>query len=157
MLLGEWINRLRGRSRSFDSELDDEIQFHMETRAVELEAAGVTRAEAMLQARREFGSTALACEESRGAWQFRWIGDFVADVRHAVRAFRRSPAFTLTAVLSLALGMGATTAIFTALDASIWRPVPVADPQQLVGFSLTRSKGEPERDLPALFAQQLTK
>jgi predicted permease len=155
MLLSEWMYRLGGRRRGFDVDLDEEIRFHMETRAAELEAGGLTRAEAIFQARREFGSIALSCEESRAAWHFRWLSDFAADMRHAFRAFRRSPAFTLTAVLSLALGIGATTAIVTALDAAIWRPIPVTDPERLVGFRLTRAKGEPQTDLLAPFAQQL--
>ena len=141
----EWFHRLRGRSHRFDADLDDEIRFHLETRAAELESSGLSRAAALMQARREFGSTALAGEESRAAWEFRWLRDFAADVRHALRAFGRSPAFTLTAIASLALGIGATSAIFTSVDAVLWRPLPVRDPGTLVRLSV----------LPAPFERQL--
>jgi putative ABC transport system permease protein len=153
----EWINRLRhlGRRSRFEGDLDDEIRFHIETRAAELEASGVSRSDAHAQARREFGPVARAGENSRAAWQFHWLEDLAADIRYALRAFRRSPTFTLTAVLSLALGIGANSAIFTALDAVLWRPLPVADPGRLVDFSITRGKLPPETDLPAPFAQQL--
>jgi len=89
---GEWRNKLRyfGRRFGFDTELDDEIRFHLETRAVELEQAGLSRVDAVFQARREFGSVARASEESRSAWQFRWIEDLGADLRFALRSFRRA-------------------------------------------------------------------
>ena len=151
----EWFNRLRGRASGFDAALDDEIRFHLETRAAELETSGLSRSAALLQARREFGSTALAGEESRAAWEFRWLRDLACDLRHALRVFRRSPAFTLTAVASLALGIGATSAIFTSLDSVLWRPLPVRDPYTLVNFSITREGREPETDLPAAFGLQL--
>jgi len=153
----EWINRLRyfGSRRRFEGDLDDEIRFHIETRAAELEASGLSRPDALAQARREFGSLALVREESRAAWQFRWLQDFAADLRYSLRACRRSPAFTLTAVLSLALGIGGTSAIYTALDAVLWKPLPVEDPKSLVTFSISREKGDPETDLPAAFVGQL--
>ena len=153
----EWINRLRylGRRSGFEGDLDDEIRFHIETRAAELEESGVSPTDARAQARREFGSVARMGEDSRAAWQFRWLEDLAADLRYALRAFRRSPAFTLTAVLSLALGIGANSTIFTALDAILWRPLPVADPNRLVNFSISAEKFPLETDLPAGFAAQL--
>src|SRR6266446_1228468 len=153
----EWINRLRhlARGSRFQSDLDDEIRFHIETRAAELEQSGISGPDALAQARREFGSIALAQEDSRAAWQFRWLQDLAVDLRHALRTFRRSPAFTLTAVISLALGIGATSAIFSALDAVLWKPLPVADPNSLVNFSVSRYNRSPTIDLPAAFVRQL--
>ena len=117
----------------------------------------LARSAALAQARREFGSVALMREDSRAAWQFRWLEDLGADVRYCLRAFRRTPVFALTAVLSLALGIGANSAIFTALDAVLWRPLPVAAPEQLVHVSITRGKLPEETDVPAAFASQLRK
>jgi predicted permease len=156
-VLTEWINRLRhfGHRRQFEAGLEDEIRFHVETRVAELEDAGLSRFAALSQAHREFGSVALAREESRGAWQFRWLQDFAADIRHGLRTGRRSPAFTLTAVLSLALGIGGTSAIYSALDAVLWKPLPVENPDTLVTFSVTRESGHPMRFLPAAFVNQL--
>src|SRR5438067_3235409 len=133
----EWANRLRylrGRTR-IDGDLEQEIRSHLESRIDELEAAGLSPADARRQAQGEFGSVNLARDGSRAAWQSRWLDDAVADVRYAVRTFRRSPAFVITAVLSLALGIGATSAIFTALDAVLWRPLPIAEPDSLVLLS----------------------
>jgi macrolide transport system ATP-binding/permease protein len=157
-VLRECVNRLRylaGFNR-WDWNLDEEIRFHLETRSAELEAGGMAPAEAATRARREFGSVAIAQDESRRAWEFRWLEDFVSDLRHASRACRRSPAFALTAVISLALGIGGTTSIYTALDAVLWRPLPVAEPNRLVAFSITRDKGDPKTDLPAAFVYQLS-
>jgi len=153
----EWINRLRhlGRRSRFEGGLDDEIRFHIETRTAELEESGLSHTDAHAQARREFGPIARMSEDSRAAWQFHWLEDLAADIRYAVRAFRRSPTFTFTAVLSLALGIGANSAIFTALDAVLWRPLPVVEPNRLVDFSISRGKLPPETDLPAPFALQL--
>jgi len=153
----EWINRLRyaGRRARFNRELDDEIRFHMETRTAELEQSGLSHHEALAQTRREFGSVARMREDSRSAWQFAWLEDLLADLRYAFRAFRRSPGFTLTAVLSLALGIGANSAIFTAVDAVFWRQLPVADPASLVKLSLLERNSGRMRDPTAAFVRQL--
>src|SRR5689334_12597610 len=134
----EWINRLRyfGRRKPFDAELDNEVRFHLESRVAELEASGMNRGDALSQAHREFGPVARAAEDSRAAWQFRWFEELLADLRYAMRAFLRSPIFTLTAVLSLALGIGANTAIFSLIDKVLLKMLPVHEPQQLVEYRL---------------------
>ena len=73
----EWVNRFKyaGRRAPFEDELDDEIQFHLETRAAELEQSGLSRRDAQAVARREFGSVTRMREESRSAWQFQWLED----------------------------------------------------------------------------------
>ena len=153
----EWINRFRhlGSRNRFEGDLDDEIRFHIETRVADLKDSGLSAPDALAQAHREFGSIALMREESRAAWNFRWLQDVVVDLRHAFRCFRRSPAFTLTAVLSLALGIGGTSAIYTALDAVLWKPLPVVDPNSLVTFSISRDKRSPQTTVPAAFVGQL--
>ncbi len=124
---------LRPRSR-FDDELQQEIAFHLESRAAELEQSGLSPVEALRQARREFGSMAEASEETRAAWQFRWLEEIVADLRYAARTFRRSPVFTLTAVLSLALGIGANAAIFSLVKAVLLGDLGLRDPERIVSF-----------------------
>jgi predicted permease len=152
--LGRRIAFLARQSR-FDRELDAEIQFHIDARADELTAAGVPRQDALLQARREFGSAVRVSEATRAAWQFRWLDDLLTDVRYAARGFRRSPGFTLTAVLSLALGIGANSTIFSALDAVLWKPLPVARPQSLVRLSITRINRDDTASVPVEYVDQL--
>jgi predicted permease len=156
-ILTEWLNRLRysGRRSRFDDELDDEIRFHLETCAAELEQSGLSRDDALAQARREFGSVTRMREESRSAWQFRWLADFGADLCHSFRSFVRSPGFTATAVLSLALGIGANSAVFTALDGVLWRQLPVADPASLVQLSVLRRGTVGNLDPPAELVRQV--
>jgi hypothetical protein len=101
---------LADRSR-FHSELADEMQFHVESRADELEQGGVPRAEAITRARREFGSRLKAAEDTTGAWQVYWLEDICSDLRYAGRAFRRNPGFAMTAIFCLALGIGAKPTI----------------------------------------------
>lgn len=121
----ELLGRVRyfGRRSQFDRELDDEIQFHIETRAEELEADGMPSRSAHEQARREFGSRARVSEDTRSAWQLRWLEDFWRDICYAARGAARSPGFTAVCVLSLALGVGANCAMFIFVDALLLRPL----------------------------------
>ena len=155
--LSEWINRLRylgGRSR-FEDDLEAEVRFHIETRAAELQASGLSRSDAIAKAHAEFGSIARAAEDSRAAWQFRWIEDLAGDLRYGLRSFRRSPGFALTAILSLALGIGANAAIFNAIYTVLWKPLPVSKPEELVAL-LIRSANTGIRDAaPVAFIRQL--
>src|SRR5689334_20884135 len=147
-MLGEIFRRLSyfGRRSRFENELSAEIQFHVEARTAELEGEGFPRHEAIAQARREFGSRSMAAEHSRSAWQFAWIEQTMADLRHAGRSFTRSPIFTITAVSCLAIGIAANTLIFSLVNAAFLRqlPYPNADRIMSVRFS---PPGQPDQKL----------
>jgi predicted permease len=120
------------RRKEFDAALTQEMQFHIDERADELESGGLARAEALRRARIEFGSTARMAEDTRSEWQWTWLEDLFSDLRHAARALRREPAFLTVAVLSLALGIGVNTAIFSLTTEILMNQPSVRDASTLV-------------------------
>lgn len=120
------------RRRNLESDLDRELSYHIDRRVNDLILAGATEREARRQAALELGGTAQVREEVRDIWLTRWLRDLSYDLRFAARAFLRSPSFTATAVLSLALGIGATTAIYSLVDQVILHALPVREPDRLV-------------------------
>jgi predicted permease len=114
-----------------ESEMDRELRFHMERYAEDLVSTGLSPAEAQRRAKAEFGGVEARKDECREALGLRLIDDLRADFRYALRMLRDSPAFTIVAVVSLALGIGANTAIFTLMEAALWKTIPVKNPEQL--------------------------
>jgi predicted permease len=117
----------------FDRDLEDELRFHEEMEAHALaDADGMSRDEARAAARRRIGNPLRLREQSREPWTFPRVETFAQDVRHAVRLMRRDPAFAVTALATLALGIGLNTAVFSVADGVLWRPLPYPNPDRLV-------------------------
>ena len=129
-----WLARLQNlvRSARHGRDLDRELDFHLAELADTLEARGLPRAEAERAARRQFGHRAGVREATREVDIVAWLGTLSQDLRYAVRGLRASPGFTLTVMLSLGLGIGANTAIFSLFNALLLRSLPVTEPQALV-------------------------
>ncbi len=133
-LAGEFRRRLdmllhRGR---FQRELDEEMRLHLELRSQQQIASGLTPEAAHRLAQRRFGNVTRIQEKSHMAWGWDWLETLLQDAGYGLRSMLRTPAITVVALISLALGIGANTAIFSFLDAMMLRSLPVRDPQQLV-------------------------
>jgi putative ABC transport system permease protein len=125
--LANWFRR-----KKLESGLDRELRYHLDRRIVDLEKSGLPTGEARRLTLLELGGIAQIQEEVRDIWLSRWLRDFVYDLRFSARSFFRSPSFTATTVLSLALGIGATTAFYSLLDQIVLRALPVDHAERLV-------------------------
>jgi hypothetical protein len=110
----EWLRRCSYliRRADFDEQIKEEARSHIEIRSAELQSFGLSPSESDTQARREFGPLLRMQEDSRGVWQFRYLEEMASDIRYGLRQLRNSPGFTVTAVISLALGMAPTRPSF---------------------------------------------
>jgi predicted permease len=129
------------RRRRHLDDLDEEMRLHAELRAAQLLANGMPREEAGDAAQRRFGNRTALKEAATDLWAFTWLEEIGRDLLFAARGLRKSLAFTLSAVLSLALGIGANTAVFSLLNALAFRPLPVKAPQQLVRIGSLENNG----------------
>ena len=127
------LRRLRFLSsrEQFESGMEEEMRFHLEMKVREYLAAGLSPDEARAAALRSFGNVPLVKEDTREVWGWRWLDDLLQDLRFAVRMLVKTPGVTLVVLLSLALGIGANTAIFSLIDAVMLKTLPVWDPEQL--------------------------
>src|SRR5882757_7726942 len=119
------------RRDQYARELDEEMGPHRELREREMIASGTDREEAHYAARRAFGNSTAIGERGREAWGWRWLEDLLNDSVFGLRALRKSPGYAATAVITLVLGIGATTSIFSVVNAVLLRPLPYTNPGRL--------------------------
>lgn len=140
-----WLRRLSNtfRTRRLSSDIDREIAFHVAERAAHLRRQGVSEDEARRRARLQFGNPLAQRERARDVDVAEWLDALLRSVRHACRGLARTPGFTATVVLTLAVGIGANTAVFSVIDAVLLRELPFPDPDRLVRLTQqTEAQGE---------------
>src|SRR5688572_29313163 len=141
-----WLKlRTLFRGEQVDRELDEEIRYHVERKTELLIAQGMPPADARYAALRAFGGVELrkdACRDARGPWASIWLERLSQDMRHGVRMLTKNPGFTLIAVLSIAIGVGANAAMFSVADGLILRPLGTPDAGALVVVGTTTPAGD---------------
>src|SRR5215470_20060748 len=145
MRLEHWFYTIPLRLRTLferkrvEQELDEELKYHLQRKLEENLAAGMTAEEAHRAARLDFGGVERRKEECRGTRRVNWLQDAMQDLRYAVRALGRNPGFALIAIVTLALGIGANSAIFSVVHTTLLQPLPFVHPEQLVELRQTEA------------------
>jgi len=135
----KWFKQIFSRRR-FYGDLSEEIQGHLEEKVEELVGNGMSRRGAESAARREFGNVTLMKEKSRDVWRWSFMENLLSDVRYGVRILLGNPGFSIVAILTIALGIGANTAIFSVVYAALIRPLPYSQPERLLTLTELRPK-----------------
>src|SRR5467141_1303534 len=135
------MNFLWWRRKQLDRELEEEVRSHLEMAAKERVEQGEDKRQAERAARCEFGNVGLVKEVTRNVWGRRWLGDIAADARYGLRILLKNPGFTVVAILSLALGIGATTAVFSVVYGVLVNPYPYANSDRMVHLAVHDSTG----------------
>jgi putative ABC transport system permease protein len=148
------VKMLFGRDKA-GARLDAELRDHLERQTAENLAAGMSADEARFAALREFGNPALVREQARAAWSWNWLELLAGDVRYGVRTLARTPEFALTAMVVMALGIGANVALFTIVHAVLLKPLPFRDPDRLVRLYEQTADGKSPYNIsaPGVFAE----
>jgi predicted permease len=142
-----WLARLF-RSRQADDDLQEEMETHRALVQARLERGGMSAGEASVASRRAFGNVVLAHDDARDVWVIRWFDALRQDVRHAIRVLVKHRGVTAVAILSLAIGIGANTAVFSLVDSILLKPLRYADPGRLVMISAV-PPGQPAQQASA--------
>lgn len=134
VLIRQLLRRLAllGRGRFESDNLEAEMRFHREMRAAKLKRQGLGQSAAETEANLKFGNVTLLKERSKDMWGWNWLTDLAKDLKYTARMMRSNPLFTLIVIVTLALGIGANTAIFSVVNAVLYRNLPVHDPNQIV-------------------------
>jgi predicted permease len=142
MSMRNWLSSLLPASRKHrdrEKEFNRELESHLEMETAEFLDSGLSSEDARYAARRAFGNTTLVQEDVHAIWSAPWLERLASHTKYAARSLRKNPGFTIVAVLTLALGIGANTAIFSVIDALLLRPLPFSAPDQIVRIYSTKS------------------
>jgi len=152
----EWLTEVwlrvkaLAKRRRLERDLEEELQFHLAKRAEKNRALGLGAEDARVAARRRFGNVTLAKEDCRETWTIRWLETLWQDVRYAGRILAKNPGFAAVVIFSLALGIGANTAVFSAMNAVLLRALPYEHPETLATVWTTQKTDPGSEDLPPI-------